>query len=380
MKESIWKRTKKIAKMQNLLQNEFNQIAEMRGQSWDELERIAKIRRIKNYEETAKEELVIYLLKSKQGIAELFNSNLYDNKISDIRRILSRLRDILPKKDRKEIKDKLYEIEHQRNISEAEKGENDEYLRKLVRMLNNKEKDGPYDRDDLDYNEVTYIEILLDKISEEDYFKSIFVKSSFNDNYKHYESRGDKEKILSVKQYLNKIKPYLYDLINDHRIVRRVWKIQINMHVNFISSRDTGETRIYYVWSDNVSIMQGENTNAIIREIFRSFLHNYQQELKMIKGSDFVFESVDLLDYKLHNVRLKRGGSYIKSPEWLENKKAIINQKNKNDDECLRWSTICLLNYSEIMSLKTYLKTLNGNIKIFHCEKETGKTLNKTMS
>ena len=69
----------------------------------------------------------------------------------------------------------------------------------------------------------------------------------------------------------------------------------------------------------------------------------------MIKGSDFVFESVDLLDYKLHRVRLKRGGSYIKSPKWLENKKATINPKNENDDECLRWSIICTLNYNEIM-------------------------------
>ena len=49
---------------------------------------------------------------------------------------------------------------------------------------------------------------------------------------------GIKKKLLSVKQYHNKVIPYLYDLINDHRIVRRVWKIQINMHVNFISSRD----------------------------------------------------------------------------------------------------------------------------------------------
>ena len=94
------------------------------------------------------------------------------------------------------------------------------------------------------------------------------------------------------------------------------------MHVKFISSGDTGETRIYYVWSDNVSIMQGSDTNDIIREIFRSFLHNYQEELKMIKGSDFVFESVDLMDYKLHRVCLNRGGSYIKSPEWLENEKS----------------------------------------------------------
>ena len=53
----------------------------------------------------------------------------------------------------------------------------------------------------------------------------------------------------------------------------------------------------------------------IIRGIFRSFLQNYQEQLKIIKGSDFVFESVDLLDYKLHRVRLRRGGLYIKSPK-----------------------------------------------------------------
>ena len=88
--------------------------------SRDELEHIAKIRRIKNYENIKKEDLIISLLKSKESIAELFNDNRHDNEISDIRRILNRLRDILPKKDRKEIKDKIYEIEHQRNISEEE--------------------------------------------------------------------------------------------------------------------------------------------------------------------------------------------------------------------------------------------------------------------
>ena len=116
------------------------------------------------------------------------------------------------------------------------------------------------------------------------------------------------------------------------------------MHVNFISSKDTGETHIYYVRSDNVSIVQGKDTNVIIREVFRSFLHNYHQELKMIKRSDFVFESVDLLNYKLHRVRLRTGGSYIKSPKWLLHKGATINPKNKNDDECLRWSIISALN------------------------------------
>ena len=75
------------------------------------------------------------------------------------------------------------------------------------------------------------------------------------------------------------------------------------MHVNIISSKDTGETRTIYVWSDNVRIMQGSDTDDIIRKNFRSFLHIYEKELKIIKGSDFVFESVELVDYKLHRVR-----------------------------------------------------------------------------
>ena len=86
------------------------------------------------------------------------------------------------------------------------------------------------------------------------------------------------------------------------------------MRVNFISSKDTGETRTIYVWSDNVKIMWGSDTANIIKELFESFLNNYQKEEQIIKGSDFNFESVDLIDYKLHRVRLRRGGSYIKSP------------------------------------------------------------------
>ena len=89
------------------------------------------------------------------------------------------------------------------------------------------------------------------------------------------------------------------------------------MRLNFISSKDTGDTHTIYVWSDNVSIMWGRDTGDIIRELFRSYLHIYPVELKIIKGSHFVFESVELMDYKLHRVRLRRGGSYIKSSEWL---------------------------------------------------------------
>ena len=102
--------------------------------------------------------------------------------------------------------------------------------------------------------------------------------------------------------------------------------------------------------------------------------------MKIISGSQFNYESVELMDYKLHRVSLKRGGSYIKSPEWLLHKGATVTPKNKNDNECLWWSTIFALNYNEITKKEfENIFKLNMKIKIFHNNSETGKTLNKTM-
>ena len=63
--------------------------------------------------------------------------------------------------------------------------------------------------------------------------------------------------------------PYLHDIIDDHKARNEPeeWKIQINMHVNFISSKDTGETRTIYVWSDDKEIRLGNETDSIIKEM-----------------------------------------------------------------------------------------------------------------
>ena len=107
-KRLLEKRLKRIAKMQNLSQSEINKVTKMHGKLQYELERIAKMRRIKSYKKMSKEELIISLLKSKSSSVELFNNNLddknLDDKISDIKKIVNRLRDILTKEYRKKTK------------------------------------------------------------------------------------------------------------------------------------------------------------------------------------------------------------------------------------------------------------------------------------
>ena len=44
---------------------------------------------------------------------------------------------------------------------------------------------------------------------------------------------------------------------------------------------------------------------------------------------------------------LKRGGSYIDSPEWLKSKKSYINLKN-NADDCFQYALTVALNFHNV--------------------------------
>ena len=241
---------------------------------------------------------------------------------------------------------------------EQEKEEIDEYLTKLVRFLNKKEKNRNHDRNDLDYYGIRDIESLF--VDVDDYYKPISVKTALKEDkedesgygigYKLYESRGDKDKNVFVGDYLEKIKSYLRDFINSHKTTESgEWKIQLNMHVNFISSYDDiGETHNINILSDYEKIMWGYETDDIINNLFISFKDNYQLEEQIMReGSDFKFASVDRLDYKPHKIKLKRGGLYVKSPDWIRNKKGTINPKNE-DDNCFQFALTGTLNYQNI--------------------------------
>ena len=58
--------------------------------------------------------------------------------------------------------------------------------------------------------------------SDEDYYEPKDIKGTFNDNYAEHESNGDKDKRLSIEKYLNMIRRYLSDIIDDHK---DEWKI-----------------------------------------------------------------------------------------------------------------------------------------------------------
>ena len=59
----------------------------------------------------------------------------------------------------------------------------------------------------------------------------------------------------------------------------------------------------------------------------------------------FFFESVDLFYYSLHKTKLRKGKSYVESPEQLRNRRAIINPQNKDDNNCFQYAITVPLNH-----------------------------------
>ena len=278
----------------------------------NEIKQIAKMRRIKNYKNMSKERLLSALNKSESAMS----GNNFDNaRIKKIREDLNKLRDRFLKPKIKEIIRNVYEIENKKNLSKSKIKEIEQNLIELEESLFKLSK--YYDYDDIKYKGIRDVENLFNRSTDEDYYRPIRTKCAFNDNFIVYESKGDKDKKLSPKEYLDMIKPYLWDIINDNKTPKNLrvhssnevidyetqfgeWKIQLTMSINFISSKDSDETRNMHTKSDNIEIMMGSETDDIVGELFKSLFQKYQEGLEeSMRGRECVFNNVDLLHYHL---------------------------------------------------------------------------------
>ena len=104
--------------------------------------------------------------------------------------------------------------------------------------------------------------------------------------------------------------------------------------------------------SDNIEIMIYDKADEVTKDLLESLLNRYRIELETsMRGSDFIFDCINLLCNKSLKINLKRVYSYIDSPSWIKSKKATINPHNHDDIRC------------------------NSHIKSWRKRKKTGKNI-----
>ena len=143
---------------------------------------------------------------------------------------------------------------------------------------------------------------------DDGYYKPLRIGNFWNNSYIKFESSASKNKNLSVKEYLDKIKLYMRDtIINLQK--SDSWKVQLTIEINVISSKDVDEEPVMHSKSDNIEFMLDNNANEVVNELFESLLSRYKIGLETsMRGSDFIFDSFQLLYHKCHKINFKRGG------------------------------------------------------------------------
>ena len=89
---------------------------------------------------------------------------------------------------------------------------------------------------------------------EENYFKPIRANNSWSNNHIEYESKGNRDKTRSAEECLNKIRPYLKDIIKKLKKTD-TWKIQLAIANSFICCINKDEECAMHSKSDNIEIM-----------------------------------------------------------------------------------------------------------------------------
>ena len=215
------------------------------------------------------------------------------------------------------------------------------------------------------YRKIGSIRRLFEE-SNRDYYKRKVMNRGFPgevNNYIKYISEGDKDEKLLPREYLNVIRPDLRDLINRHKPIERYnnnnnndnnsntdnndndndtdcgeWKIMLRMYMKCISTKSFNGKCTMHPKIKQVEVYMGSNNENVIDTLFNTLLQNFQriQETSNERGSEFIPDSVKLLEYELHKIDIIRAESYIVSPDWIGNKKATINPKNEKDNKCFQ--------------------------------------------
>ena len=91
-----------------------------------------------------------------------------------------------------------------------------------------------------------------------------------------------------LKNKINKIKPYLKDMIHDLK-KSDTWKSQLTIAINFISSKYNDEERVIHSKTHNIKFMIYDKADKVIEELFQLLLSRYHIRLETsMRGSDFI--------------------------------------------------------------------------------------------
>ena len=183
----------------------------------------------------------------------------------------------------------------------------------------------------------------------EESFNPVELGQIFDRAYGSYKIDGRSR--MDVDTFFDQIRQNLIDIISRELTNLGSARVQTNTWIRFrIENEDEIiDDRVKLHFSSRIKdiFQDSGDLNEIVNEMFAHMkIHIVNLALA---NSRFRFDEVLFLDVNFCQLNLTRGSSYIPLPDWLANKKAVINPKNGRE-ECFKWSILAALHHVEIKS------------------------------
>ena len=241
--------------------------------SFDKLRLIAQVRNISSYENKSKEDLLKALSETKPETPKPKIPKpetpkpkprpeiRVNKKFKKLKIDFDELRHKFDKKEIDRYIKLFYDVKNYKNRSISKIKKASKSLTKLKKSLRFKKFHGNLDSvnyedldnynynydiaDDDEYRKIGSIRTLFKEL-DKDYYKPIRTDAGFagrNDNYIEHMSNAYRYENLSPKEYLNVIRPYLRNLINDHKPIMELNNSNNNSNNNNNNSNNSNSNR-----------------------------------------------------------------------------------------------------------------------------------------
>ena len=188
-----------------------------------------------------------------------------------------------------------------------------------------------------------YFRVALEQAMREHEYKNkeklVKEKSSLEDFANKYIIEGISG--LSPEQYFERINKTLVDFLTYHRNIKLNLILICTMEKQNIKQKqiielEEGKAYFHSGTFDNFISTDVDKLISNCRESINARIEAYTEA-----GSAWYFKEVDKLEIHTAEYNPTKGSSYIDLPDWIKNKKAIVNIQNK-DEKCFLW---CILRY-----------------------------------
>ena len=140
---------------------------------------------------------------------------------------------------------------------------------------------------------------------------------------------------MDEKTFMNNVKPRVIDLIKSKGSI----KVKLILTVRFTKENPaTGNIDInVYSFASKMEIVTESTDISVLYDQMVDKIFELIQNFNN-RGSGWQFDRIEHLDININPYNPLSASSYIKLPGKLYEKKAIINVKNENDNECFKWA------------------------------------------